>query len=271
MRAWTLVIIPVLAALASSCRPGAPDLQPGTVAPGAADAPAVPVIRMIAEDTLPHDPESFTQGLAFHDGLLYETSGGYGSSVLMVWTPDLETVVARRTLPDSVFAEGLAFVGDTVYVLTWLEQTVFLFLAPGLEPLGTMSYEGEGWGLAGTGDGLIMSNGTGTLAWRDPSDFSVTRLLEVTLDGSPVSFLNELELVDGTLYANLWTSSLIAAIDTASGEVMALYSAEGLLSPAELSAADVLNGIALEPSTGSLLVTGKLWPRAFLVDTEGDR
>jgi glutaminyl-peptide cyclotransferase len=134
-----------------------------------------------------------------------------------------------------------------------------------------MSYEGEGWGLAAAGDRLIMSNGTGTLAWRDPADFSVTRLLDVTLDGSPVGFINELELVGGTLYANLWTSSLIAAIDTASGEVLALYSAEGLLSPEELSAADVLNGIAFEPSTGRLLVTGKLWPRAFLVDPEGER
>lgn len=219
-------------------------------------------------DTLFHDPSCFTQGLAVRDGLIYESSGRYGISYIEARDLATGEVVNSVPLPDTVFAEGLAFIGDTLYVVTWLEGVVFMYRAPGLEFAGAMEYSGQGWGLASTGSSLIMSNGGDTLFWRDPADFSITRRLPVTLEGHPVRLLNELEHHDGLVYANLWTTSLVAAIDTLDGAVRALYDGSGLLSPAEAEEADVMNGIAWDPDGGAFIVTGKLWPRSFVVRME---
>lgn len=220
-------------------------------------------------DTMEHDPSCFTQGLAFHDGLIYESSGRYGISYIEARDPVTGEVVNSVPLPDTVFAEGIAFIGDTLYAITWLEGVVLMYRTPGLEYAGAMEYSGQGWGLASTGSSLIMSNGGDTLFWRDPRDFSITRRLPVTLDGHPVRLLNELEHHDGLIYANLWTTSLVAAIDTLDGAVRVLYDGSGLLTPAEAGEADVMNGLAWDPARGAFVVTGKLWPRSFVVVMEG--
>lgn len=228
-------------------------------------------IALVPVDTLLHDPTCFTQGLAFHDGLIYESSGRYGLSYIEARDPVTCEVINSVPLPDSVFAEGIAFIGDTLFVITWMEGVVFKFLTPGLEYAGAMEYSGQGWGLASTGSSLIMSNGGDTLFWRNPVDFSVTRRLAVTLDGHPVRLLNELEHHDGLVFANLWATGLVAGIDTIDGTVKVLYDGSGLLSPAEAAEADVMNGIAWDPARQAFVVTGKLWPRAFLVQMQGDQ
>jgi len=160
-------------------------------------------------------------------------------------------------------------VGDTLYMLTWREGLCLLFGIPGLTPLGSFEYEGEGWGLAFDGTNLLQSDGSSCITVRDPSDFEPVRLIEVTISGRPLDRLNELEYRDGILYANVWTTDFIARIDPSTGHVLSLVDASGLLEGARRATADVMNGIAFDDGSGRFCVTGKFWPSMFLVDLEG--
>lgn len=217
----------------------------------------------------PHDPEAFTQGLVYTDGALYESTGLRGrSSVRRV---DLTTgeVLQRREVAAPYFAEGLALVGDRLIQLTWQENTAFVYDKDTFEPTGVFSYATEGWGLAHDGTQLIMSDGTPVLRFRDPDTFEVTRAVTVTFDGQPIERLNELEFIDGQVWANIWQTDAIARIDPATGAVMGWIDLSGLLSPEERISADVLNGIAYDPAGKRLFVTGKLWPKLFEIELTG--
>jgi glutaminyl-peptide cyclotransferase len=170
------------------------------------------------------------------------------------------------TVAPAYFAEGLATIGERVFQLTWQNQRGFIYNADTFQPLGEFSYEGEGWGLTTDGRLLIMSDGTNRLRFLDPQTFAVVRTVEVTLDGKPETRLNELEYIRGEIFANVWQTDLVVRIDATTGVVRGVIDFTGLLSRAERTAGtDVLNGIAYDPATRRLFVTGKRWPSLFEV------
>lgn len=216
-----------------------------------------------------HDPEAFTQGLVWSSGVLYESTGQYGESSVRRVDPESGEVLARVDLPPELFGEGLALVpgeaGGRLIQVTWQEELARVWSLPGLEPAGTLRYRGEGWGLCFDGERLVMSDGSDRLTFRDPATFEVLGRLQVTLRGEPLQRLNELECADGWVWANVLGADVLVRIDPASGRVTATADASGLLAPAEAAAADVLNGIAYDPARRVYLITGKYWPRLFVV------
>ena len=214
---------------------------------------------------MPHDPESYTQGLLWHAGALYESAGQYGSSSLRRADPATGEVRQRVEVPPQYFAEGLALVGDRLIQLTWQEETALVYRLPDLQRAGEHRYEGSGWGLCHDGKRLVMSNGSSRLTFRDPGTFAPLGQVVVTRAGAPVDRLNELECVDGAVWANVYLTDEILRIDPTTGKVTGVVDASGLLTPAERAQAEVLNGIAYRPDTKTFLITGKLWPRLFEV------
>lgn len=217
----------------------------------------------------PHDPQAFTQGLVWDDGILYETTGLYGQSTLRETRPETGEVVRQTPLDAPFFGEGLAQIGENFVWLTYKEQTAFVFNSQ-FEPQQQFSYTGEGWGLCFDGEDLYMSNGQAQLVRRDPQTFAEELVLPVLQDGEPVVRLNELECVGRYVYANVWLTNTIVQIDKTTGQVVAEITAEGLLTPAEQTNLhdphnDVLNGIAYDPDQEAFWITGKRWPRLFLV------
>lgn len=213
----------------------------------------------------PHDASSFTQGLLWHDGSLYESTGQYGGSRLRRVVPATGEVLQDVALDADLFGEGLARVGDRLVQLTWRNRRGLVYDLATLTRRGEVAYETEGWGLCHDGAALWMSDGSTRLTRRDPVSFAAYGEVEVTLEGRPVARLNELECAEGWIYANVLDSDRILRIDPASGAVRAVIDASDLLSPAERSTADVLNGIAHDPETGVFYLTGKYWPKLFEV------
>jgi glutamine cyclotransferase len=226
-------------------------------------------VRVLAEH--PHDPRAFTQGLVFYAGRLFESLGLEGRSSVREVDVATGRVLREVPLEPRQFGEGLALAGDRLVQLTWRSGVARLWRIADLTPAGELRYEGEGWGLAYDGRRLIQSDGSATLTFRAPRDFAVLGTLRVHRDGQPLPYLNELEFADGALYANVWQSDEIVRVDLASGEVRAVWSAAGLLTPAERAAADVLNGIAWNPGARRFYLTGKLWPKLFEVELPLDR
>ena len=218
--------------------------------------------------TYPHDPDAFIQGLVYQDGIFYEGTGLRGRSSLRKVDPASGDVTQGIDLPAQDFGEGIAIFGDKLYQLTWQENTGYIYDKDSFELLDTWTYPGEGWGLTTDGQQLIMSDGTNVLRFLDPSTLAETRRVEV-LDpqGRALTNLNELEYVNGEVYANIWQTDWIARIDPATGQIRGLIDLRGLL-PAEdrTQPVDVLNGIAYDPASDRLFVTGKLWPKLFEID-----
>lgn len=261
------VLMAFLAVSLSFCSP------PGSGSTGASSSTPAPTpkgpqrlsVRVVS--TRPHDTGAYTQGLVWHQGSLYESDGLYASSSLRQVDPATGAVKRQVKVPDRYFAEGLALVGDRLVQLTWQEGTAFVYRASDFEKVREISYQGEGWGLCYDGKRLIMSDGSDRLAFRDPETFTVLGSIQVRLGGAPVDKLNELECVDGAVYANVWTTEDILRIDPATGEVTAVINASGLLAAADYQAgAEVLNGIAWMPETKTFLITGKHWPLMFEVE-----
>jgi glutaminyl-peptide cyclotransferase len=235
-------------------------------APAAIMVPEALRVRVVR--TYPHATDAFTQGLVYHEGWLYESTGLVGrSSVRKV---ELETgkVVQRADVPAGLFAEGLARVGKRLWQLTWHDGQVLVWDMERLDHQSTRRYEGEGWGLCHDGTHLVMSDGSDRLTFRNPRTFEVERHVRVTKVDRPVRRLNELECAEGAVYANVWQSEEIVRIDPATGRVTAVIDASGLLSPQEARGVDVLNGIAYVPERRRFLLTGKLWPKLFEVTFE---
>lgn len=231
----------------------------------AATAPArVPVLTATIVARYPHDSGAFTEGLLWHDGALYESTGQQGrSDVRRVRLSDGK-VLARATIPPGQFGEGLALWKGELISLTWHDGIAHRWDARTLKPRGEARYSGEGWGLTSDSTSLIQSDGGAALIVRDPVTLAERRRIAVTIDGRPLPQLNELELVDGAILSNVWQTGFLVRIDPASGHVTAVIDLRPLV--AEIAARDrdaVLNGIAWDAKTRRLFVTGKYWPTLF--------
>ena len=219
----------------------------------------------------PHDPDAFTQGLQIADGTMYESTGLWGQSSLRTVHPTTGGAIAQVALSDDYFGEGLTVVGDEIIQLTWQSGTAIVYDRFTLEEVGEHRYEGEGWGLCLSEDVLIMSNGSDRLARRDPQTFELLGTVTVTAPGydGRLDYLNELECVEGMVIANVWQTERLLVIDPESGRVVAAIDARPLVDDVRQNSAasdiDVLNGVAFDESTGTLWMTGKLWPRLYRV------
>ncbi len=221
--------------------------------------------RIVA--TYPHDEKAFTQGLVYAGGTLYESTGLYGrSSVRRV---DLKSGKPEliRPLAGQYFGEGLTAFDDRVIQLTWRSGTAFVYTLEDLRPVGEFRYTTRGWGLTHDGEHLIMSDGSATLYFLDPDRFTEVRRIQVREKGVPVRFLNELEFVGGDIFANVWQSPRILRIAPDSGQVTGFIDLSALVDRvARRASVDVLNGIAIIPGSGRLLITGKLWPSMYAIE-----
>ncbi|ODU01758.1 MAG: glutaminyl-peptide cyclotransferase [Pseudonocardia sp. SCN 72-86] len=229
-----------------------------------AGQPGPPVLRPQVLGELPHDPTAFTQGLELDDGILYEGTGLEGRSQLRELDPATGALRRAVPLPGTLFGEGLTVVGDTIWQLTWRDGVVLEWDRATLTLRRQVPMSGEGWGLCRDGSRLVRSDGTDLLRFHDPVTFAETGSVRVTLDGRPLTQLNELECVDGQVWANVWQTDRIVRIDPADGRVTAIVDATGLLPADRRAGADVLNGIA-SLGNGEFLLTGKLWPTMFRV------
>lgn len=248
-------------------------LAAGAAAPLASAAPAaVPVHGFKVVHSYPHDPDAFTQGLFFHDGHLFEGTGLRGrSSIRKV---DIETgrVLQAVELPPEVFGEGITQWGDRIIGITWQEGTAFVLDLKSFKLWRKFNYPGEGWGITHNERELIMSDGTAELRFLDPLTFKELRRVRVTAGGRPVDQLNELEWVNGQVFANIWQTDRIARIDPRTGNVVGWIDLTGLLPPNQRTGQDdVLNGIAYDAAKKRLFVTGKLWPRLFEIELTAPR
>lgn len=219
----------------------------------------------------PHDPQAFTQGLLFHDGYLFESTGLHGQS--SVRKVDLETgrVLRRIDLPPRYFGEGLACHEGRLYQLTWKSEIGFIYDAETLVRVGSFHYEGEGWGLVFDGTNFVMSDGSHRLRFMERNTFEPVRTVDV-LDGDvPVSNLNELAFIEGEIWANIFPTDRIARIDPETGRVAGWIDLAGILSPGDRAGrpVDVLNGIAYDEAGRRIFVTGKLWPRLYEIELVG--
>lgn len=212
----------------------------------------------------PHDPEAFTQGLVWHDGTLFESTGQIGKSSIREVELTTGRVLRQRDVPEPYFGEGLVLVGHSLFEITWTSGVAFEYDAKSFAPIKQFKYDGEGWGLATDGTSIIMSDGTAMLRWRDVSTFAVQKSITVTDHGTPVTQLNELEWVKGEIWANVWQSDQIVRIDPVTGNVLGWIDLAGILPAMDRRGSeDVLNGIAYDAKLDRLFVTGKLWPKLF--------
>ncbi|MFH1914454.1 MAG: glutaminyl-peptide cyclotransferase [Pseudomonadota bacterium] len=226
--------------------------------------------RVVAE--FPHDPQTSTQGLLYSQGLLLESSGGFGQSYLTISEPETGRRLLTRRIEGRYFAEGIALHQNKLYMLTWLSGTGFIFDPQSLELLASFAYRAdgettEGWGLAHDGKRFILSAGTDTLRFHRSGDFARTGTLAVRDDEEPIRLLNELEYVGGMILANVWKSDRLAVINPESGQIAAWIDLTPLrerIAPESGSA----NGIAYDPESGRLFVTGKHWDKLFVIEVD---
>lgn len=234
--------------------------------PGA--ALAVEQLTVDVLDRKSQNPGYWVQGLEIHDGQMYLSAGRYGESKLVRYDLDSGKVDAGRSLHPKLFAEGLTVLGDRVYQLTWKAGIVLVYDRKGLEPLEYFRIPGQGWGMTNNGTDLIYSDGSAQLHYLSPDTRRITRSITVTENGEPLPRLNELEWIDGKVWANIWYSQRIVVIDPESGEVSASIDLAGRLPSLQSEPRDhVLNGIARDSRDGSIWVTGKRWPWQYKIET----
>ncbi len=254
----------IVAALAA-CSSRAPASQTPAAATTAQTQVGEP--GYVQVDRFPHDTGAFTQGLAFRGRKLFEGTGLEGRSSLRRVELQTGEVLRQADLADQYFGEGIAIYGRRIYQLTWQSGKCFVYDLKTFERVRRFSYEGEGWGLTHNGRRLIMSDGTPTIRFRDPTTFEVVREIEVTDGGEPVVNLNELEWIDGEIFANVWQTDQVVRIDPASGEVVGRLDLTALHQQEEAEGdPDVTNGIAYMKVEDRLFVTGKLWAHVYEIE-----
>ena len=249
-----------------------PDAHPTTLV-----APQLYTYRVLA--VYPHDPTAFTQGLIVRDGEFVEGTGLQGESTLRRVAIETGEVLQRHALDAQYFGEGITELNGKIYQLTWQNATGFVYDAETLAPEGQFTYSTEGWGITHDGERLIVSDGTTLVQFWDPETLQTLGGVTVSLFGLPMANINELEYIDGSIYANIWKTNLLMRIDPADGTVTGVIDLSGLLesAPADPAEAgepqaaptvqpDVLNGIAYDEATGRLYVTGKRWPAVFAIE-----
>lgn len=243
--------------------------DPVAIAPGAPLLAGSDEFRVEIIGERGHDSTAFTQGLEFDGEVLFETRGQYGESAITEIDPRNGEVLRSVELDEQYFGEGVALVDDRLIMLTWREETALVFDTANFELLDEYPYDGEGWGLCYDGISLWMSDGSSEITRRDPLTFERLAQVRVTLDGEPVARLNELECINGLVWANVWTTDTVVVFDPTTGVVEARIDARPLRDALRNGgAADVLNGIAYNELTGSLVMTGKYWPAMFDVALE---
>jgi glutamine cyclotransferase len=248
-------MLPLILAIIASC--------------GTRENPTAMVLPAIIA-TLPRDSSAFTQGLFYHDGRLYESHGLYGHSGLMVIDAKNGSTIKKIECAPAMFAEGCTKFENAMVQLTWREQTAYVYGLSDLVIRNTLTYAGEGWGLTSDGTRLYMSDGSDTITVRN-KDFTIVKKLPVRANGTPVTRLNELEWVAGTLFANIWYTGKIVVIDPKSGRALRFIDCSELIRRERPRSEDhVLNGIAFDPATGLLYLTGKKWSNIYLVKVGSD-
>lgn len=220
----------------------------------------------------PHDPNAFTQGLVYYQGALLESTGLNGASSLRRVELETGKVLKIVEVPQAYFAEGLALLNGRLFQLTWQNQQGFVYDLDSFQFIRGFNYTGEGWGLTHDGHSLIMSDGTSQIRFLNPDSFAVERIIRVQDNGRDITELNELEYIKGEIYANIWQTDRIARIDPQSGKVTAWINLAGLLRPEDRNrAVDVLNGIAYDEASDRIFVTGKFWPKLFVIRLKARR
>lgn len=252
--AWCLVgaLLPVSGAVAQ---------------PMAANEASVPVYGYRILESWPHNNRYFTQGLLIHQGQLYEGTGRHGESALLHLNASDGSVVKSRQLASRYFGEGIAVANNQVFQLTWRENMVFVYDLDSFTPVTSHYWPREGWGLTFDGQHLIVSDGSDQLYFVDPQSFQPQRQVAVRIQGQPVHQLNELEYIDGEVWANVWMSQQIVRINPQTGQVTGVVDLTGLVDQTQTGGNEaVLNGIAWNPDTRQLYVTGKLWSHIFEIE-----
>jgi glutamine cyclotransferase len=252
--------------------PSDPCLINSVSRPTGASPDPTPMCTYTVVKAYPHDPTAFTEGLQFVEGVLYEGTGGHGYLSLRKAALDSGEILQRHdrdNLAPEYFGEGITVFKDKIYQLTWQAHEGFIYSKDTFELLGTFHYSTEGWGLTHDGQRLIMSDGTATLYVLDPAALTETGRVSVYDEHGPVTQLNELEYIHGSVYANVWKTNRIVRIDPASGRVIAWIDLTDLYNGPETQNPEaVLNGIAYDAQTDRLFVTGKLWPKLFEIKVQ---
>ena len=244
-----LPILPVLALL-----PQVPVVPP--------PASRAPVYKYTIVHAYPHDPDAFTEGLEYHDGFLYESTGLNGKSSIRKVKLETGEVVQNRNISKDYFGEGITFWKDDLFELTWISEIAFVYDAKTFTSKKSFNYKGEGWALTHNADSLVMSDGTADIRFLDPVTFKERRRITVTDGGVPIKYVNELEWVKGEIFANVYTTDYIARIDPANGHVTGWIDVRGML-PRQNDGNTVPNGIAYDSEHDRLFVTGKNWAKLF--------
>ena len=219
------------------------------------------------KNTYPHATHCYTQGLQYVDGLMWEGTGEYGSSQVVTYELGQNAPRVELSLPGSEFGEGITLLGDEMFQLTWESNVCHVYDVASRKKLRDHRYPGEGWGLTTDGEKLYMSNGTSTIYRVDPKTFQREGRITVTLRGETLNYINELEWIDGKIWANVYTTNYIVIINPETGVVEGMIDCEGLLSDEDITTrTDVLNGIAYDAATKRIFVTGKRWNKLFEIE-----
>lgn len=258
-----LLFIMLLSIFFAALEPATAELQQSSSF-GLLKTTKAPISNINVINIFPHDPESFTEGLVYHKGYLYESTGLNGKSFLKKIEIKSGKVIKEVKLSEEYFGEGMAILDNKIYQLTWKNQTGFIFDLPGFRQIGKFSYSGEGWGLATDGKIMFMSDGSSQIACRDPVSFKIIRKIDVRDANRPVDKLNELEIIGGEIWANVFMEDVIARISPQTGKILGWIDLSQLhLMLPDPGKKDVLNGIAYDPEGDRIFVTGKFWPKLF--------
>ncbi len=252
--------------LLCSCGPASTQTPTAAEAPAAAPAAQPQVYDYRIAHTYPHDRQAYTQGLFYLDGRLYESTGQVGRSTIRRVNLEDGRVLQSVSIPPGQFGEGIVNWGGQILSITWTDGIGYRWDRASLRRLGEFHYPGEGWGLTQNGRDIIMSDGTAELRFLDPETLAERRRVAVSFNGQPIARLNELEWVNGEVFANVWLTPLIARIDPATGQVTGWIDLTPLVAENGSGGDDVLNGIAYDAAGDRLFVTGKNWPRLYEID-----